>query len=151
MLSVFGGKITTYRKLAEEVMDQLLPVVPATGSPWRGSWTGTRPLPGGDIDVPAFTRFVESVSGSRPWLSERSARRLARAYGTRLARWLPEQETNCGARLAEGLYEVELAYCANTEWALSADDFLWRRSKLGLHLSTDEKHNVQRWFETNRS
>ncbi|MBI3899223.1 MAG: glycerol-3-phosphate dehydrogenase [Gammaproteobacteria bacterium] len=132
VLSVFGGKITTYRRLAEEALAKLLPVL---GQQAR-DWTAGVPLPGGDIAHADFDRFLADVGARYPWLPEALRYRLARAYGTRLDRVLRKARSvhELGPEVAPGLYEAELIYLRDVEWACDADDVLWRRSKLGLHL-----------------
>ena len=129
VLSVFGGKITTYRRLAEQALEKLAPFVP--GLP--GPWTARVPLPGGDFDD--FDALLAELRAAHPWLPEPLARRLARAYGTRVTRLLNGAASldDLGADLGAGLTERELAYLVEAEWARTAEDILWRRSKLGLH------------------
>ena len=143
MLSVFGGKITTYRALAEEAMTRLGPLLPTRS----GAWTGGAPLPGGDLDGD-FEAFLVALQRDFPWLPERSARRIARAYGSRARRWLgtARSPADLGREIAPGLHERELEYLRASEWACTAEDVLWRRSKLGLHLPPDAAQAVADWF-----
>jgi glycerol-3-phosphate dehydrogenase len=131
LLSVFGGKITTFRKLAEEAADLLCR---ALGRDAR-AWTAGVPLPGGDIANAAFDAFAAQFAARHPWLPAALARRYAHAYGTRAARMIGDATSlaGLGAEIAPNLYEAELRYLCDTEWATRADDVLWRRSKLGLH------------------
>ena len=147
LLTVWGGKITTFRKLAEEAADLLGPLLPAT----RGAWTRGAPLPGGDLsqwigapDRPDadFARFVQAVAVRHPDLPATLVHRLARAYGARIEMLLARP---LGAEVAPGLHEAELAYLHEHEWARSADDVLWRRSKLGLHLTEAQRRAVADW------
>ncbi|ABC38027.1 glycerol-3-phosphate dehydrogenase [Burkholderia thailandensis] len=133
LLSVFGGKITTFRKLAEEATDMLGGALGAS----RGAWTAGVPLPGGDIADARFAPFAEAFAKRHPWLPAALARRYARAYGTRAERVIGGAKSlaELGAELAPGLYEAELRYLRDAEWASCADDVLWRRSKLGLHVA----------------
>ncbi|KVE24953.1 glycerol-3-phosphate dehydrogenase [Burkholderia singularis] len=133
LLSVFGGKITTFRKLAEEATDLLCNVL---GSPQR-AWTAGVPLPGGDIAEARFAPFADGFAKRYPWLPAALARRYARAYGTRAERVIGQAKSlaELGAEFAPGLYEAELRYLRDVEWARCADDVLWRRSKLGLHVT----------------
>lgn len=133
LLSVFGGKITTFRKLAEEATDMLGGALGAA----RGAWTAGVPLPGGDIANARFAPFAEAFAKRHPWLPAALARRYARAYGTRAERVIGRARSlaELGAQLAPGLYEAELRYLRDVEWAGCADDVLWRRSKLGLHVA----------------
>jgi glycerol-3-phosphate dehydrogenase len=131
VLSVFGGKITTYRRLAEHAVEKLKPFLPGLA----GSWTARAPLPGGDMPDADFDCFRGRIQAERPWLPPALAERLARAYGTRIERLLDgaKRLADLGEDLGAGLTEREIAYLVDTEWARTPDDILWRRSKLGLH------------------
>jgi len=131
VLSIFGGKITTYRRLAEHALEKLAPFLP--GLP--GPWTARARLPGGDLPDADFEGFLRCVQAERPWLPPDLARRLARAYGTRIERMLDDAShlADLGEDLGAGLTEREVAYLIGTEWARTPEDILWRRSKLGLH------------------
>ena len=153
LLSVWGGKITTYRKLAEEAADEIGRVL---GDP-RAAWTGKASLPGGDlrawIGAPQrpdidIERFIDAVRSRYGWLDPLLARRLARAYGSRIERVLGGAAccADLGAEVAPGLFEAELRYLRREEWALAADDVLWRRSKRGLHYSEAERQQVADWM-----
>jgi glycerol-3-phosphate dehydrogenase len=135
LLSIFGGKITTYRKLAEHALDRLLPRL-GPGRRSRPAWTERATLPGGDLPGADFAGFLTELQAARPWLPEALARRLARAYGTRVEALLGSARglADLGADLGGGLHEAEADYLMDREWARSAEDILWRRSKLGLHL-----------------
>jgi len=124
-----GGKITTYRRLAEHALERLAPHLPAP----RPAWTGTAPLPGGDLAT--FPDFLADLMARRPWLPAALARRLSRAYGTRVERVLGDAGSmaDLGEDLGAGLTGREVDYLVETEWAETAEDILWRRSKLGLH------------------
>ena len=135
LLSIYGGKITTYRRLAEHALEKLLPSLGRAGKPW----TATAPLPGGDMPGADFDAFLAGLKAERPWLPAPLAERYARAYGTRCARFLGGARSlaDLGADLGGGLYAAELDYLRRVEWARTADDILWRRSKLGLHVSPE--------------
>ena len=138
-LSVFGGKITTYRKLAEDALRRLAPHLP----PPRGlaaGWTGAHALPGGDFPVDGYETQVALLRGTHPFLAEAHARRLVRAYGTRAAVLLDGARDAAGLGRVFGadLTEAELRYLAREEWARTAEDVVWRRSKLGLRLSAEQ-------------
>ncbi len=147
LLSVWGGKITTFRKLAEEAADLLAaPLAHA-----KGAWTHGAFLPGGDLSawagpggVDQFDRFVSAVAKRYPQLSASVAHRLARGYGARLEKLLGDGR-ELGEEVAPGLFEVELNYLCDQEWARSADDVLWRRTKLGLHYSAAQRAAVAAW------
>jgi glycerol-3-phosphate dehydrogenase len=153
LLSVFGGKITTFRKLAEEAADLLGRALGASA----GAWTAGVALPGGDIANARFAPFAEAFAKRHPWLPAGLARRYARAYGTRAERVLGNARSlaELGAPVAPGLYEAELRYLRDVEWATCADDVLWRRSKLGLHVAPGTLDAVgaalDAWFATQRS
>jgi glycerol-3-phosphate dehydrogenase len=156
LLSVWGGKITTYRKLAEEAADLVSAML---GQP-RKAWTEAEQLPGGDLrewigaaqrpDLD-FERLVQAVQQRHGYLAPKLARRLARAYGSRITRVLGEASTlaDLGLEVAPGLYEAELRYLQREEWASTADDVLWRRSKLGLHYNAAERTQVAAWMTAN--
>ncbi len=128
LLSVFGGKITTARALAAEALDRL-------GIEGR-KWTTHTALPGGDI-YPAFNDYLDAL---RQWMPAPMVTRLARAYGTRLKDVLGDATSleDLGRRFARGLYEREVRYLVDREFARTADDILWRRTKIGLAASDDE-------------
>ena len=133
LLSVFGGKITTFRKLAEEAGDMLCRAL-GRDAP---AWTAGAPLPGGDIANAKFDAFADAFAKRHRWLPAPLARRYARAYGTRAARVVGNAQSLAylGAEIVPGLFEAELRYLRDTEWATCAQDVLWRRSKLGLHVA----------------
>lgn len=132
MLSVFGGKITTYRKLAEHAMGKLEQFFPAA----RSAWTAGADLPGGDIPNDDFEAYVSSLAAAHPGLPQPLLHRLARAYGTCTPRVLGAAETPeaLGTDFGGGLFQAEVDYLIDQEWALAAEDILYRRSKLGLHV-----------------
>lgn len=141
LLSIFGGKITTYRKLAEHALAKL-------GVPGQ-TWTAAAPLPGGDIAGLDFDGFVAAQAAAFPWLPQDAIRRLARAYGTRMAQVLGDARgfDDLGQHFGGGLTVAEVIYLICHEFARSAEDVLWRRSKLGLHLTEDERARLTSWFE----
>ncbi|WP_323072873.1 glycerol-3-phosphate dehydrogenase [Mycetohabitans endofungorum] len=145
ILSVFGGKITTFRKLAEEALDRLSGPLAIT----QPAWTHDAPLPGGDIAGSNFAAFAEQFAARHRWLPDTLALRYVHAYGTRVERLLRGAKglSDLGAEIAPGLYEAELRYLRDEEWAYSADDVLWRRSKIGLRLDAQAVASVQAWFE----
>ena len=159
LLTVWGGKITTFRKLAEEAADLLAAPLHTP----RGAWTRDAHLPGGDLTAwigkaqrpdTDFARFVQTVKQRHPELPDTLCQRLARAYGARIALVLgtgtgagtgTDSRAALGAQVAPDLYEAELHYLHEHEWARNADDVLWRRSKLGLHLSPAQRRAVAEW------
>ncbi|HEX7814081.1 glycerol-3-phosphate dehydrogenase [Dyella sp.] len=134
LLNVFGGKLTTFRKLSEEAVDRLAPLLDNS----RGAWTAdAKPLPGGgerDID-----ELMNDIRASRPWLSETFAWRLVHSYGTRARDLLGEAGSldALGQHFGADLYQAEVDYLVRHEWATEAEDILWRRSKLGLRIDSD--------------
>jgi glycerol-3-phosphate dehydrogenase len=135
LLSVLGGKITTYRRLAEEAMQLLAPALGAR----RPAWTAKACLPGGDIAKADFDGFMADLQRCYEWMPADVLRRYAHAYGTRTHRLL-EAISNIGGLgkpLGDGLFEAEVRYLAQHEWATTPEDILWRRSKLGLHASAE--------------
>ena len=133
LLSVYGGKITTYRRLAEHALEKLAPHYPSL----RGAWTAQAPLPGGDIHNADFEGFLSGLRKRRPWIPEALARRWARAYGTRTETMIggADSLTGLGRHYGDDLYHCEVEYLMSREWARTSTDILWRRSKLGLHLA----------------
>jgi len=131
LLSVFGGKITTYRKLAETSVDMLARVLGCT----RPAWTRTAKLPGGDLPDGSLAAFLRIVERRYPWLPVAIRRRYAHAYGTRIERVVEHAATleDMGEEILPGLYEREVDYLAREEFARTAEDILWRRTKIGLH------------------
>lgn len=131
LLSVFGGKITTFRRLAEHALAKLSPLF---GHHTRAAWTGAAPLPGGEIEGADFPRYLAAFTRRHPFLPARLAERLAHAYGTRAEHFLGGATalSRLGADLGGGMTEAELAYLIAEEFARTAEDILWRRSKLAL-------------------
>ena len=146
LLNIFGGKITTYRYLAEQAMKKLGDCFPAAG----GAWTAGATLPGGDFPVQGFEALVEEIATAHPYLSPELARRLCHAYGTRTWQILEGAESldDLGIDFGGGLTEREVAYLRDREWAVTAEDILWRRSKLGLRLSKDQQAYLAEWLES---
>ncbi|MBL0923254.1 MAG: glycerol-3-phosphate dehydrogenase [Sphingomonadaceae bacterium] len=138
ILSVFGGKITTYRHLAENAIGQLAPYLPMLSGP---GWTLEEPLPGGNFPTEGVAALRADILERYPFLPQPIIHRLARSYGTRAATLLGEAKhiTDLGAHFGHGLYQAEVDYLIAHEWAKSADDILWRRGKLGLRFSARER------------
>ncbi|MBV0911081.1 glycerol-3-phosphate dehydrogenase [Anianabacter salinae] len=148
VLNVFGGKITTYRRLAESALDKINGHVPATGGPW----TAGVPLPGGDFPVGAVDRLVADLRAAYPFLSGPWALRLVRAYGTdaRLVLGDAKSAADLGRDFGATLTEAEVRWLADKEYAHTADDVIWRRSKLGLRLTAQEIKDLDDWMARNR-
>jgi glycerol-3-phosphate dehydrogenase len=136
LLSVFGGKITTYRRLAEAALAKLTPFFPAA----RGPWTAGAPLPGGDFAVDGAGDLAARLRAAHPFLSPAWAARLVRAYGTDASAMLAGARTagDLGRDFGATLSEREVAWLIEKEFARTAADVVWRRSKLGLRLTADE-------------
>ena len=145
MLSVFGGKLTTYRKLAEHALAQLLPVLGLRSQPWKR----TAALPGGDFPPGGYEAFVRAMRQRHARFPPSLIERYCRAYGTITERILggAADTRGLGEEIAPGLFEAELQYLEDQEWARSADDVLWRRSKLGLCYDRVQADRVRAWFE----
>lgn len=153
MLSVFGGKITTFRKLAEEAVDQ---IAKSLGNR-QGGWTHDACLPGGDLfgaepqnkSVLQFDKWVGDMRNRYGWIPAPVLCRYVRAYGTRIHTLLAERRelADMGEEVLPGLYAVEVDYLRRYEWARSAQDILWRRSKLGLHLGPGAADSLQEWLD----
>jgi glycerol-3-phosphate dehydrogenase len=150
LLSIYGGKITTYRRLAEEALERLSPYLRSAKA--REGWTAKSPLPGGDLDVSAIAALTAELVRLYPFLNPAHANRLAHAYGTRATKWLGSAKSlaDLGQSLGATLTESEVRYLMSTEWACTADDIVWRRSKLGLRLSASEIAAIDDWIAAHR-
>lgn len=147
MLSIYGGKITTFRRLAEEVMEKLLPHLACSAR----NWTGEAALPGGEMGYLGLQDFRTSMQAMYGWLRPPIFERLLKAYGTRMTYVLGDTKSvsELGQHFGAGLYEAEARYLVQEEWAKTSEDILWRRTKLGLHMSEAERQSVEDWL-TNR-
>ena len=153
ILSVFGGKITTYRRLAEHALRDLQPYFPRMGGPW----TDGRAVYDGEMaDAPtfeeAFDRFVEGAVASKPGLPKALVRILSRRHGSGLDDLLENVTTvaDLGRHFGGSLYEVEVRHLVRDEWAVDAEDVLWRRTKEGLHMTAEEREAFARWLSEQR-
>ncbi|HLZ05082.1 MAG TPA: glycerol-3-phosphate dehydrogenase [Bradyrhizobium sp.] len=151
MLSIYGGKITTYRRLAEEALERLSPYLQSTKA--REGWTGKSPLPGGDLDVSALPALTAELQRNYPFLSLEHASRLAHAYGTRASKLLGTAKTlaDLGESFGATLTAAEVNYLMTSEWAVNAEDIVWRRSKLGLRMSKEEIAALDGWIAAHRN
>ena len=140
MLSVFGGKITTYRKLAEHALEKLKPFFPAM----QPAWTATAPLPGGDMPEADFERFLAGLRKAHPWLPADLAYHYARLYGTRSKDVINDARDlgGLGQHFGGLLHQAEIDYLRRAEWARTAEDVLDRRTKHGLHITLDQRRAV---------
>lgn len=145
LLSVFGGKITTFRRLAEAAIAKVKPLLP--GRPDQG-WSSATTLPGGDFPMEGFERQVEAVLSNHPFLSRPHAARLVRAYGTNAGAILEgaKRIEDLGRDFGATLTEAEVRYLMREEWAEEAADVLWRRSKLGLRLDAGQKQALDEFM-----
>ncbi|WP_144109589.1 glycerol-3-phosphate dehydrogenase [Paraburkholderia sp. BCC1886] len=149
LLSVFGGKITTYRKLAEQAAGQLAAPLGLS----TADWTQRETLPGGDIPNGDMTGFTLAFGARHRYLPTMLVQRYARTYGTRADALLDgiHSMEALGEPLAQGVYEAELRYLVDVEWATCADDVLWRRTKLGMKTSPAEQVRIEAWIQAYRA
>lgn len=136
LLNIFGGKITTYRRLSEAMLEKIAGFVGRKGAPW----TADASLPGGDFPANGYDAEVQRLKAAYAFLEATHAQRLVRLYGTRAAGLLgaARSTADLGRHFGADLYEAEVRYLIEKEWALSADDVLWRRTKRGLRLTAGE-------------
>ena len=152
LLSVFGGKITTYRRLAEHALEKLKPFFPSMGR----AWTADRPLPGGDLSAKGgddFPAFAATLARDHPTLDAAWLTRLARRHGSRARMILHgvRSRQDLGRDFGGGLFEREVEHLVRHEWAAAADDVLWRRTKCALHMTAPQRDAVAVYFASNRS
>ncbi len=147
LLNIFGGKITTYRRLAEEAIEKIEAGFASPGSPW----TAGIPLPGGDFPVEQFDQLTNALQQAHSNIDSRLILRLAHGYGTRAHDLLSgvNSEAGLGEHFGAGLYQREVDYLIRNEWARTAEDVLWRRTKLGLRFSPEETRNLSNWMDGN--
>jgi glycerol-3-phosphate dehydrogenase len=144
LLTIIGGKITTYRHLAEEALLKLAPVFPRAGP----AWTRDVPLPGGDFAYSELERLAAELAAAVPALGAATALRLARTYGT-MARKIfvvRQDAPGLGVDFGAGFYEREAAHLVSCEWAMTPEDVLWRRTKLGLHIGDSGRRLLADWL-----
>ena len=144
LLSIFGGKITTYRRLAEAILDKIGGRLGARGKPWTEFAT----LPGGEFEGGDLMAFTRDLMQRKPFLPEPLAHRLARSYGTRALDLLGEARglDDLGRDFGAGLTAAEIDYLVAREWAVTAEDILWRRTKLGLHGAADFTPQIEAYL-----
>jgi len=144
LLSIYGGKLTTYRKLAEDVVDMLAPGLGCRAP----HWTAGAPLPGGDMPGADFDAFLAALAARHPWVPTALLHRYARAYGTRAERILhgAAATADLGEEVLPGLHAREIDYLRREEWAVTAEDILYRRSKLALHVPADGAARLDGWL-----
>ncbi|MEP5731286.1 MAG: glycerol-3-phosphate dehydrogenase [Sulfitobacter sp.] len=144
-LNIFGGKITTYRCLAESALEHITDVLPNVGKPW----TAGVPMPGGDFPVSGVEDLISALRAAHPFLTDRWAKRLIRAYGTDAAGILSgaTAQDDLGKDFGATLTEREVEWLISKEYARKADDIVWRRSKLGLRMTKSEIDALDKWME----
>ncbi len=148
MLNVFGGKITTYRRLAESALQEIAPFFEAVPD----KWTAGVALPGGDFPVVGVEHLVADLKKRHPFLTDRWAARLVRAYGTEASQMLGDAKTEAdlGKAFGASLTEAEVRWLMTREFARTAEDVLWRRSKLGLRFTREETSELASWMMAQR-
>ena len=148
MLNVFGGKITTYRRLAESALAKLKPWFPQAS----GDWTARVALPGGNFPVDGVDRLTEHLLAAYPFLTVDWAKRLIRTYGTEAFEVLGPARTaaDLGPEFGATLTGAEINWLIAREYAHAADDILWRRTKLGLHMTADQVAAVEDYVQQAR-
>jgi len=142
LLNIFGGKITTYRRLAEDALEKIGTRISIPG----GRWTAGTTLPGGDFPVSHFGQLVKDLCRKHPEIDPDLMLRLTRGYGTLTTEVL---KAGLGKHFGADLYQCEVDYLIRHEWARSAEDILWRRTKLGLRLSTVQTTKLAKWMDEN--
>ncbi len=145
MLSVFGGKITTFRKLSEHALQKIEKFFPHMGK----DWTRQAQLPGGEIEDADFIGFLERLRTDYHWLPRDHIQRWARLYGTRTTLIIGKASSiaELGHYFGAGLYEAEVNYLIESEWARTADDILTRRTKAALHMTQAERAEFENWMD----
>ncbi|EPJ48290.1 MAG: glycerol-3-phosphate dehydrogenase [Osedax symbiont Rs1] len=143
LLSVFGGKITTYRKLSEAAVDKLCQFFPKAGA----AWTKDSVLPGGDFSDKQHLQA--SLEQQYPWLASSLITRYVRSYGTLCQQFLTGKTAvaDLGPDFGAGLYQLEVDYLINQEWAMCLEDVIWRRTKMGMYLSTEQKQQLDQYLQ----
>jgi glycerol-3-phosphate dehydrogenase len=146
-LGIYGGKLTSYRHVAQDAVNRLAKRVPALAGRCR---TASEPLPGGDFDKAAQHHLIGVLAEEYPFLSPGDALRIGRAYGTRAVDWLGEAKgwDALGRQFGHGLSEAEVTYLRRVEWAQTAEDVLWRRTKLGLHLDAGQQAALVKFLDS---
>ena len=146
IVNIFGGKITTYRRLAESMLEKIEGLLGAKGKPW----TANAVLPGGNFAATAFDAEVARLKGAYAFLDMRLAGRLVRFYGTKAHALLglARSQADLGRRFGADLYEAEVRYLIEHEWAITAEDVLWRRSKRGLRFSREEAAELEAFMKS---
>ena len=144
LLSIFGGKLTTHRHLAETAMAEVKKIF----KDLKPDWTGKQALPGGDLTEPSFDRFKKKLHSDYTWLPKPMLTRIARAYGTRCYDMLGKTQAlnGMGQHFGGTLYEQEVKYLIEHEWVKTPEDILWRRTKQGIHFNNAQIEKITKWF-----
>ncbi|MFN3701086.1 MAG: glycerol-3-phosphate dehydrogenase [Alphaproteobacteria bacterium] len=147
--SIFGGKITTYRQLSEKLVTMLLSEYQIN----KPSWTAQKPLPGGDFGAQSLEEFIAQSKRDFDWLPDDLLRRYANHYGTKLYEFLGAAKSlnDLGEHFGAGLYAIEIDYLVQREFALTAEDIIWRRTKAGMRLSDEEMQHIESYLNDKRS
>lgn len=142
LLTIYGGKITSYRHVGEKVVDELAKVLDGIS---HKAWTTTRPLPGGDFTAGAIQDLIAEYGRDHPFLPPQTVRRIAKAYGTDARKWLGRSQSwkDLGGEIGHGFSAAELEWQMKEEWATTAEDVLWRRTKLGLRFSPEQVKDLE--------
>jgi glycerol-3-phosphate dehydrogenase len=145
LLNIFGGKLTTYRRLAESALEKIADAIGAKGA----SWTATSTLPGGDFPTAGYAAEVTKLCQNYPFLEKLHAARLVRQYGTCCHLLLGDAKTisDLGENFGADLYAAEVQYLCKAEWAVTAEDILWRRTKMGLRTTADDNARLAAYLE----
>ncbi len=146
LLGVYGGKITTYRRLAEDALAKLAQIMPAAGR--NAGWTASAKLPGGDFPLDGAPALAAALRREYPFLSEREARRYVRHYGTETRKFLGQsrRREDLGRSFGPELTEAEVGYLMSCEYALNAEDVVWRRTKAGLRMTAQDMATLDVWM-----
>ncbi len=147
LINVFGGKITTYRRLAESLLEKIAEAIGARGAPW----TKDSVLPGGEFEVAGFDDLMRDLHTKYPFLEASQMERLVRSYGLKVFEILAEagSPADLGEDFGHGLFEAEVRYLINAEWARTADDVVWRRTKLGIRYNAEQLANLESYMSKN--
>ena len=146
LLNIYGGKITTYRKLAESAMSKICPLLGVDDT----RWTAEKPLPGGDMPNGDFKPYFTAMQQKFPWIPHAQLYRYVQNYGTLTNQMIGNASdlSGLGQHLGDDVYECELRHLVDHEWVCTVEDALWRRSKLGLHVSDETRDAIFQWFNT---
>jgi glycerol-3-phosphate dehydrogenase len=147
LISIYGGKITTYRKLAEAVMEKLAPFTPTASR----AWTSSTPLPGSEKIGQSFNDIKTTIHHTHTWLTQSEVDRFAKSYGLLCLEFLKGKESHkdMGEYFGAELFAAEVDYLIRSEWATKVEDILWRRTKLGLVLTAEQQETLNQYIKSN--